>query len=126
MKWVKNLLISENETIEKRIRTILEYILCTHASDRSLIRDIDATGKLGDKLTRRINNKEKIELNKSELLSLLSEDGQIIELDILIGSPPRFQILVIDGNDVDILGNEELPLEALGKHSNGDLTLYLI
>jgi hypothetical protein len=126
MKWVKNLLISENETIEQRIRTILEYIFTTYASDGGLVMDIDATGKFGDRLTRRINNKEEIRLSKDEILSLVNEDGQIIELNLLIDSPPKFQILVIDGNDIDIIGDEELPVEVLGKHSDGDLTQYLI
>jgi len=126
MKWVKSLLILETERIEKRLGIILEYIFNTYPVDYCLLPDIDATGKFGSQLTERINNNEKVKLSKDELLSVVNEDGQIFELNIVINSMPIFQIIVVRGSDVDILGIANLPQDVLGDHSEGNLANYLI
>jgi hypothetical protein len=91
-----------------------------------LLTDIDATGKFGDQLTQKLNKQETLQLTRSEILSLLNEDGQVLELDILIHSPKNFEIIVRNGYHVDILGNAELSPEVIGRHSNGNLEYYLL
>jgi hypothetical protein len=123
MKWVKTLIIAENESLERRLAAILNYIVNTYGQVEWQLSDIDATGKLGNQLTDKMNNESVVQLNNSELLSLLTEDGQIFELDLRADSP-NFQIIVRYGDIVDILGDRDVPPVVIGQYTDRDLSNY--
>ncbi|HYF31700.1 MAG TPA: hypothetical protein VD993_11335 [Chitinophagaceae bacterium] len=124
MKWVKTLIIADSESIEERLNSIVQYILQTYSPAECVIADIDATGKLGNEITQKINNVEKVMVNKTDVLRLLNEDGQIFEFDLNINSTYNFQIIVGRGQFIDILGDTDLPEDIVGPHTEGDLANY--
>ncbi len=60
-----------------------------------------------------------------ELLVLLDEDGQIIELDLLIADGPKFRLIIRDGALVDIVGDgKKITDQILGGYFELDMALY--
>jgi hypothetical protein len=126
MKWAVALTLAENETIESRLRPIVSYLSRLSPSNKYLIRDIDANGKMGDQMTQRMNiQREGFLISEEEISTLVSEDGQVIELNLFILNSNEFRVIVRDGSSIDILGNEKiLPQSVLGEHKDLDIGLF--
>jgi len=126
MKWAISLVIEESEILEKRIERILSYIFNTTDQYSCIIYDIDATGYVGDQLTKKMNeNKGPLESNVKELIATATEDGQIFELDLSLSNSKNYRFIVRDGNMIDILGDaEKLPSSIVGDFTDLDIALF--
>ena len=127
MNWVVTLIINADQTIEERLRGLVDYIFKRDKIENILIYDIDATGKKGNLLTKKMNSLKGgyLALDKNELSILMSESGQIFELDLYLKSSYQFRIVVRDGSVIDLLGTGEMiPMEAIGNYEQIDINLY--
>jgi len=128
-KWAVTLCCEEQEKLEERVAKIVEYLAENCAlSNEWVIYEIDATGRCGDRLTKKGNNQEIFSLSISDLLSVLNEDGQVIELDasLIECGDEVFKIVIRDGMSVDVLGSGEvLPLSVIGKYTFVDNSWFL-
>lgn len=126
MNWAVSLILEGDIRIEKRVKAVLRFIFDQFKDSKCFISDIDATGKLGNQLTKKLNaNKEGIILNEKELLELMDEDGQIFELDLLLSNTNKYRIIIRDGDILDILGEGEiLPSIVIGKYQELDVDLF--
>ncbi len=128
-KWAVTLCCEEQETLESRVAKIVEYLGENwDLSNEWVISDIDATGRCGDRLTKKGNNQEVFSLSTSDLLGVLNEEGQVIELDasLIKSGDEVFKIMIRDGISVDVLGSGEvLPLTVIGKYVAVDNSWFL-
>lgn len=128
-KWAITLCYDEQEKLEPRVAKIIEYLaLNCESPNQWMIADIDATGSYGDRLTKKGNNQEVLCLYTADLLSVLNEEGQVIELDasLVENGDELFKILIRDGVSVDVLGSGDvMPLRVLGKYVTVDKSLFL-
>lgn len=125
MKWVKELVVTDHETIEMRLLAILDFFLEKNPSVKYTISSLDATGKLGDIWTQKLNDNEDHEIEPKQLLDIAREDGQIFELFLNIKSNYDYYIIIRDGAYFNVLGSGEgLPSSVLGNNKNGDLALF--
>jgi hypothetical protein len=108
MSWVINLIIYENEILEKRLERITTYIFEQEEGSDCYLADINATGPIGNQLTHRWNQEHGFKIDRNALMNAITEDGQIIELNILVNRVRKFKIIVRDGFYVDIIGEGEL------------------
>jgi len=126
--WAVSLEMDSEEELEKRISHIVEYLRLRYPHANWLIRDLDATGLLGNTLTVKRNNSGLIRLTHSEFLDLLNENGQIFELNALAVSADDenyLKVIVRDGVYIDILGwIEKLPPEVIKASTPLDVELY--
>ncbi len=128
-KWAVTLCCEEQEKLESRVAKIVEYLAENRdLSTEWLISDIDATGKCGDRLTKKGNNQEVFSLSTWDLLGVLHEEGQVIELDasLIKSGDEVFKIIIRDGISIDVLGRGEvLPLTVIGKYVVVDNSCFL-
>ena len=127
-KWAVTLTLKPQERLESRLVRIVEYLAhdYRHVSGLWVFSDLDATGRLGDRWTAELNEKERILVTCEKFLALLKE-GQIIELEArLIDRPKKsVEIIVRDGFSVDILGSAIIiPNEILGNFTSVDPELF--
>jgi hypothetical protein len=84
------------------------------------IREIDATGALGNSLTQAVNEGRTSVLTQAEFLGLLCEDGQVFELqaDGVVDAGRLFtRVLISDGRYVDWMGfGDPTEVAAIGEH----------
>jgi hypothetical protein len=126
MTWAIELTISDQDTIEQRLQPILGYISSTNKIMNIQMKDIDATGKIGDLLTKKLNLKQgPLTVEANDLNSLITEEGQIFELDLLLKSDSDYRIIIRSCGSIDILGNGKLlPAEIIGEHEVLDIKLF--
>lgn len=128
-KWAVTLCCEEQEKLESRVAKIVEYLAKNNnLSNEWVISNIDATGRCGDRLTKKGNNQEVFSLSTWNLLGVLNEEGQIIELDasLIKSGNEVFKIMIRDGISVDVLGSGEmLPLTVIGKYVVVDNSCFL-
>lgn len=128
-KWAVTLSCSETEKLEWRVAKIVEYLAENETGlHHWVISDIDATGSYGDRLTRLGNNSETFSLSPDELLTLLSSEGQAIELETTLVKDERecYKIIIRDGLSVDVLGSGELfPALSRGTYIPMDRELFI-
>lgn len=128
-KWAITLCYEEQEKLEPRVAQIIEYLAQNcELPNQWIIGDIDATGRCGDQLTKKGNNEEVLRLSSADLLSVLKEEGQVIELDarLVQNGDEVFKILIRDGVSVDVLGSGDvMPLTVLGKYVTVDKSFFL-
>jgi hypothetical protein len=126
MKWAITLIISADEKIEDRVKRILEHLFSLSSEFKLLLKEIDATGPVGNKFTQLLNNNnDKIAIGKEELIELFSEDGQVFELNLIINNSQSYRIIIRDGDIVDIVGEKEMITEdVIGKFESMDPNLY--
>jgi hypothetical protein len=116
MKWAKVLKIDPSDSIEKRLRDILWKFYSQSGDIKCIIYDIDATGKNGNELTKRINSGEEIESKLSVLVNVLEEDGQVFELELSVLAEGIFKVLITDGQHIDVLGENKSIIPFLGDY----------
>jgi len=128
-KWAVTLCCEEQEKLESRVAKIVEYLAeNSDLSNEWVISNIDATGRCGDRLTKKGNNQEVFSLSTWDLLGVLNEEGQVIELDasLIKSGDEVFKIMIRDGISVDVLGSGEmLPLTVIGKYVAVDNSCFL-
>jgi hypothetical protein len=113
MKWAISLEIRSDETVEEKAGKILKFILRPNEELKFHITEIDATGKTGNLLTQRANKQAMIELTTNEVMELLSENGQIFDLDLTITGSTVSRLIISDGNYIDIIGSGQMLPESL-------------
>ncbi|KYG08303.1 hypothetical protein BE21_24400 [Sorangium cellulosum] len=126
--WAVTLILDELERLEDRILAIVEHTAIETDERCWEIEELDATGRLGNQLTRQANETSPIGLIADVFLELLREDGQIVELDATLkkNGCDLLRVLVRDGLSVDVLGTgEPLGTDVLGSHKKIDPTLFL-
>ena len=128
-KWAVTLTLEPQERLESRLVRIVEYLAHDYPRVFRLweFSDLDATGRLGDRWTAELNEKEHILVTWEKFLTLLKE-GQIIELEArLIDRPKKsVEIIVRDGFSVDVLGSRiMIPKQILGDFISVDPALFL-
>lgn len=127
-KWAATLHCDDGEKLENRVARRVAYLEKHYQPTQWVISDIDATGRCGGSLTRRLNNKGILRLSSAELLDVLNEDGQVIELDAALMKYGKelFRILIRDGVSADALGTSNLlPSPILGNHDDIDVELFM-
>jgi hypothetical protein len=126
--WAITLSQTSKERLEDRVALIADYLAKTYKDSQWQILELDATGKWGGRLTLQLNDEEKLYLPSSDFLAVLTEDGQVIDLEaaILVNGQPLFKIIIQDGSLVDVLGKGNLlPSDVLGLHKTSDPKLFL-
>ncbi|MCU7244156.1 MAG: hypothetical protein GPJ15_09750 [Microcystis aeruginosa G11-06] len=126
--WAITLSQASEERLEDRVALIADYLGKTYKDSQWQILELDATGKWGGKLTFQLNDEEKLYLPYPDFLAILTEDGQVIDLEaaILVNDQPQFKIIIQDGSSVDVLGKGNLlPSEVLGSYKTSDPKLFL-
>ncbi|XYH97338.1 hypothetical protein ACMHYB_57870 [Sorangium sp. So ce1128] len=126
--WAATLTLSHQERLENRILAIAQHMTATTTEGTWSVDDIDATGALGSRFTAQVNETIPAKLTTSEFLSLLREDGQIIELDTRFEREGLLllRVIVRDGTSVDIIGTgTPLSADILGSHTAMDPGLFL-
>jgi len=127
MYWVITLKMGKMEAIDPRLRSVISFILNSYTIKEMFIDDIDATGTIGNQLTQKKNFHEgSLPIDRDTLLTLLSEDGQIFDLNLTLReSLSEYQIITSRGDIVDILSNgERLPLDVTGDFEELDPKLF--
>ncbi|MEA5509477.1 hypothetical protein VB715_06845 [Crocosphaera sp. UHCC 0190] len=127
-KWAVTLCYKQTEKLEDRIAVIIQYLDKIYPNDQWNILDIDATGKMGNQLTQCINNEETLLLSSAELLQILTEEGQVIDLEISLINQGQeiIKIFVEDGVSIDVLGVAILlPTEIFGEYKIVDSHQFL-
>lgn len=126
MNWAISLIISENEIVERRLEAIILYVIKKDQIKGFYINDIDATGNIGNEMTMKMNvQKEGLSITEKEVITLVSEMGQIFELDLLLVNSFEYRFIIRDGNSLDIVSNgERLPFSILGPHNDLDVNLF--
>ena len=116
----KELLFLENEKTELRICSIVSFIIKQYPSISIYISQLDATGKLGNELTQKLNEIDRLLVPNDHLINLLNEDGQVFEGEIeLIAEKgiKEVSIQIQDGICVDIYEtNLVIPDEVIGNY----------
>jgi hypothetical protein len=126
--WAITLNQTAEERLEERVASIADYLAQTYRGEQWQVLDLDATGKCGGKLTLELNEAEKLYLPSCDLLTVLTEEGQVIELEaaILVNQQPLFKIIIQDGVSADVLGRGKLlPSQVLGEYKTSDPQLFL-
>ena len=126
--WAITLSQNSEERIEERVASITDYLAKEYESSQWQISDLDATGKRGGRLTLQLNEEDKLCLSSSDLLIILTEDGQVIDLEvaIIVDKKPLFKIIIQDGSSVDILGKGTLlPSNVTGVYKTSEPKLFL-
>jgi hypothetical protein len=126
--WAVTLNQTTEERLEERVASIANYLSKTYSDGQWQVLDLDATGEWGGKLTLKLNEAEKLYLPPSDFLAILTEKGQVIELEaaILVAQQPLFKIIVQDGNSVDVLGRGNLlHSNVLGAYQTSEPQLFL-
>jgi len=127
-KWAVTLCCEAEEKLELRVAKILEYLDKNYLLNQWAISDIEATGSYGHCLTVRCNNVEIFQVSTADLLEVMTEEGQVIELDasLVRDDEELFKILIRDGVSIDLLGSGEMmPLTVLGKYVYVDKELFM-
>lgn len=109
-KWAVTLRLGEREKLEDRVVRIVECLAEVYPNAQWNIEDIDATGEIGGNLAQNFHELQYTHLSSSELLNILSEDGQVIELlaTMMDQDEKLFRIIIRDGISVDVLGTGDL------------------
>ncbi|HEY4289944.1 MAG TPA: hypothetical protein VGN00_22740 [Puia sp.] len=125
MNWAISINITD-EDLERRLEKIVSYVVRDSQIEEFLIWDIDATGYLGNQLTKKLNDQKRpLLINEKDLNILFSEEGQIFELDLLLKGSFEYRFIVRDGNFLDILGNgKSLPSTVVGSYKDLDVNLF--
>jgi hypothetical protein len=89
--------------------------------------DLDATGKFGNQLTKKLNHPSGQEsLSGSQVINLFEEDGQVFELNLEIRYSSWLRIVIRDGSHIDILGEgDRLPGDILGLSEEMSLSSWI-
>ena len=127
-KWAVTLCCEAEEKLELRVAKILEYLDKNYLLKQWAISDIEATGSYGNCWTARCNNQEIFQVSTADLLEVMTEEGQVIELDasLIKDGEELFKILIRDGVSIDLLGSGEMmPLTVLGKYVYVDKELFM-
>lgn len=126
MNWAISVVISEEETIETRLQALVSYVIANNHVEHFFIDDIDATGYTGNQITQRLNIQNKrLEISTKELLALMSEDGQIFDLDLVLSNSFKFRFIISDGYYLEIVSNgQRLPDSVVGPYNELDLSLF--
>lgn len=124
MQWAKSLILADKESIESRLESILTRMRYEIGDFDCIISDIEATGKLGNQFTKRNNTGENIRLSINDLILLVREDGQIIELNVLLITNNEIELVVVDGQSIDVLGNDNFVLSFIGDYVDLDPKLF--
>jgi hypothetical protein len=115
------------EKLELRVAKILEYLDNNYLLKQWAISDIEATGSYGNCLTARCNQ-EIFQVSTADLLKVMTEEGQVIELDAssIKEDEELFKILIRDGVSIDLLGSGWIMLlRVLGKYVYVDKKLFM-
>jgi hypothetical protein len=126
--WAVTLNQTPEERLEERVVSIADHLAKAYKDSQWQVSDLDATGKYGGRLTLQLNKEEQLDLSSSDFLTMLKEDGQVIDLEVvmLVNKKPLFKILIQDGSSVDVLGRGELlPSSVLGECEAVDPKLFL-
>jgi hypothetical protein len=126
--WAVTLNQTPEERLEERVVSIADHLARAYKDSQWQVSDLDATGKYGGRLTLQLNKEEQLDLPSSDFLTMLKEDGQVIDLEavMLVNKKPLFKILIQDGSSVDVLGRGELlPSSVLGEYEAVDPKLFL-
>ncbi len=126
--WVVTLNYNKQERLEDRVANIVNYMAQQYPNAQWHIFNIDATRIEGDRLTHYGNIHSTFTIFSQDLLTLLQEEGQVIELDVsLIDCQQELlKISIRDGISVDVLGVEKcLPKSVLGDYFVNDASLFL-
>jgi len=129
MDWAISLILNNNRDIDSKIKNFLDFFLFPNISYEYFLEDLEATGPLGNELSDKIEQGVKdLRMNKSELVQLLEEDGQLIEFELHVKLDVRDQFIIIvrDGDILDILGTGPRPSELqVGPYRDMDINLFL-
>lgn len=126
--WAITLSQASKERLEDRVALIANYLSRTHQDSQWQILELDATGTQGNRLTLQLNDEEKLYLPSLDFLAVLTEDGQVIDLEatMLVHDQPIFKVIIQDGSSVDLLGKGNLlPSDVLGSYKTSDPKLFL-
>ncbi|NJR62810.1 MAG: hypothetical protein HC769_30905 [Cyanobacteria bacterium CRU_2_1] len=126
--WAITLSQTSKERLEDRVALIADYLAKTYKDSQWQILELDATGKWGGELTLQLNDEDKLYLPSPDFLTVLTEDGQVIDLEaaVLVNDQPLFKIIIQDGSSVDVLGKGNLlPSDVLGSYKASDPKLFL-
>jgi len=126
MNWAVTLILNKDEEVESRLKRIVEFILSTESFQELQLTEIDATGPVGNKFTKVLNQQEKLGVSAEELLELLSEDGQVLELDgVLKTNKQMYRIIIRRGSDIDVIGDgKRLNSQIIGRNKSIDASMY--
>ena len=125
MKWVKSLMLNDDEKIEARLFQILTYFEKMGTENKCVLNDIDATGNIGNILTMLINVNDRLIINLKMLIAVAIEPGQIFELQISCEFvDANFQLVIRDGQHFDVLGDSPLNDQILGAFTYGQIDNY--
>jgi len=127
-KWAVKLCCEAEEKLELRVAKILEYLDKNYLLKQWAISDIEATGSYGNCLTAKCNNQDKFQVSTADLLEIMTEEGQVIELDasLVKDNEELFKILIRDAVSIDLLSSGEMmPLTILGKYVYVDKELFM-
>jgi len=126
-KSAVTLVIQPEEKIENRVHIIANYLAKIYPESQWMIKEIDATGLLGNHLTFILNNQTNITISLLDFLQLLQEEGQVIDLEATLvkNTQEVITIFVRDGYSVDLLGlTELLPVNLFKDYIQVDANLF--
>jgi hypothetical protein len=100
----KTLRITDEESLEKRVLTILNHVFQNNKDCRCFLSRLDAIGAYGGSLTDQLNDNSEINLHVKDLQRLFSEDGQVFEarIKITINVDSEISIDISDGTSIDL------------------------
>ena len=126
MMYAITLKLTDTESIESRLKPIIIYYIESKAIKKFLIKDIDATGEVGNRLTKQKNEQDQaIAIDAEGMAALVSEGGQIFELDLIVKDSNDIRIIVRDGNSIDLIGDKSiLPVAIVGEYEELDESLF--
>jgi hypothetical protein len=119
---VIGLIINPPDTIEGRVAKIIRYIVKEYADLTVIIKDLEATGPIGRSLPQQFESNE-----LSSIIELFEENGQVIELGMIIqNNDIAIELIIRDNSHADILTSsvDILPKEITGNYIQLDPSVY--
>jgi len=126
-KLAIELLIVYPETIEDRCLAFLNFLRSRYKRLICFLDRLDATGKYGIFLSELVEEEEIFEVSIDGLIELFKEDGQVIELNLVVEADDiGLLIQIIDGTHVNIISDSYaiIESEALGSFNYLDIRLF--
>jgi hypothetical protein len=124
-RFAITLIIEEEEPVEKRLMSFIRQVVLPDSEPAISLKYFESTapGELDEQLLQHPHRAVEF------LNELMESELQVIEMDMEIEIANNiYRIIVIDGQEIDLLSNNELILkeEVVGKFQTQDLSNYLL
>ena len=118
--WNIALKLPAKKPVEPLVAQVIRHVDHVHPEAEWVIQDLEAIDPKGGKLGNEIDERGALVTTPAKLLDLLGNDGQVVELDVIVthNQETFCRLIVVDGAHVMLVGKNALPPEtAVGPYT---------